>query len=51
MIRLDQPVTVVVNGAVTFNEPVLPDSRFLLERFLRDHDRRLLWVGRVEVNL
>ena len=49
MVRLDQPVTVTVNGVEKFNQMVAPDSQLLLDRFRQTHERRLLWVAQIAV--
>jgi len=51
MVRLDQPVTVTVNGDVRFEGDLEPDAGFMLDEFIRDRDRRLLWVARLDINL
>ncbi|MBT7618447.1 MAG: PDZ domain-containing protein, partial [Calditrichaeota bacterium] len=51
MVRLDQPVKVHVNGRILFDDIIKPDSRLLLDSFLKNHDRQLLWVGRIDIRL
>ena len=51
MVRLDQPVKVHVNGRILFDDLIEPDSRLLLDSFLKNHDRTLLWVGRIDIRL
>jgi len=51
MVRLDQPVVVTVDGKILFDALIKPDSRLLLDEFLKDRDRKLLWAGRIDVKL
>jgi len=51
MVRLDQPVQIHVNGRKLFNDVIKPDSRLLLDSYLKNHDRQLLWVGRIDIRL
>lgn len=51
MIRLEENLVVRVDGDVVLDEPVRPDVRFLLENFLENRDRRLLYVAEVAVEL
>lgn len=51
MIRLDQEVVVTVNGRKVFEGLVKPDSRFLLEEFIKNRDRSLLWAATIDVKL
>ncbi len=48
MVNLDDPVTVTWNGKVVHEEPVKPDVAFMIENFLENRDRRLLYVARLE---
>ncbi len=50
-VNLDEPVTVTVNGVQRFSNVVKPDSRLLLEQFLRDRDRTRLYAARIDVEL
>ncbi len=49
MIRLEGNLTIRVNGETVYHAPVEPDVRFLLENFLEDRDRRLLYVAEVAI--
>jgi hypothetical protein len=48
MVNLDDPVTVTWNGKVVHEEPVKPDVAFMIENFLENRDRRLLYVARLQ---
>ncbi|MCK4680936.1 hypothetical protein KAT82_07395, partial [bacterium] len=51
MIVLEQPLVIVVNGEVVFDDMVRPDLKFLLENYLDNRDRSLLYVAEVVVDL
>jgi predicted esterase len=51
MIVLDQNLVITVNGEVVFDELVEPDLQFLLENYLKNRDRELLYVAEVVVDL
>ncbi len=51
MVRLDQPVVVSVDGDTLFNDIVKPDKRLLLDTFIENRDRRLLWMGKIDFRL
>lgn len=48
MVNLEDPVTVTWNGKVVYEETVKPDIAFMIENFLENRDRRLLYVARLE---
>jgi enterochelin esterase-like enzyme len=49
MIRIDQPLTIRLNGKTVYNKIVKPDLEFLLRNFLENRDRKLLYVAEVGV--
>ncbi len=49
MVRLDQPVVVTVDGRKVFDRVITPDPRLMLDSFVADRDRRLLWVAKIDV--
>jgi enterochelin esterase-like enzyme len=49
MIRLDQALTIRLNGKTVFNKTVKPDLEYLLCNFLKNRDRKLLYVAEVEL--
>ncbi len=51
MVQLDQPVKIIVNGKELFNGILQPDAEFMLDEFRHDHDRQLLWAGKIDVTL
>jgi pimeloyl-ACP methyl ester carboxylesterase len=51
MIVLEQPLVIVVNGEVVFDDTVRADLKFLLENYLDNRDRSLLCVAEVVVDL
>ena len=51
MVALDQNLVIAVNGEAVFDELVEPDVGFMLSDFVRNRDRRLLYVAQVEVEL
>ena len=42
--QLDQPVHIIWNGHTVFDEMVEPDTRFMLENFMTERDRKLLYI-------
>ena len=48
---MDQPVTVFVNGEIKFDGLVEADSKFISENFMKNRDRRQLWVNAIDINL
>ena len=44
-------VTTTVNGEEVFREVVEPELSFMLEQFLADRDRQLLYVAKISVEL
>jgi len=51
MVRLDQPMKIIVNDKKVFDLLVIPDTRLLLAEYLKNRDRRMLWTGRILVNV
>ncbi len=51
MIRFDQPVTVVVNDTPVFNQMIAMDSKFIVEQFLANRDRKALWTAKIEIEV
>ncbi len=51
MIRFDQPVTVVVNGKIVFDKMVQKDSYLLLNTFIENRDKTLLWWGKIDISI
>ena len=51
MIVLDQNLVIEVNGEIVFDDIVQPDLEFLIEGYLKNRDRSLLYVAEVVVDL
>lgn len=51
MVALDQNLVIAVDGDVVFDEIVEPDLEFMLENYLENRDRSLLYVAEVVVEL
>ena len=51
MIVLDQNLVIMVNDEVVFDELVEPDLQFMLENYLANRDRKLLYVAEVVIDL
>ena len=51
MVRMDQPVRIEVNGKTVFDLLVETDTRLMLAEYLKNRDRRMLWTGRILVNI
>jgi hypothetical protein len=51
MIVLDQNLVIVADGEVVFDELVEPDLEFLIDNYLKNRDRSLLYVAEVVVDL
>jgi hypothetical protein len=49
MIRLDQNLTIRLNGKTVHNKAAKPDLEFMLRNYLQNRDRKLLYVAQVEV--
>ncbi len=49
MIRWDQPVVVLVKGEVIFDDYVTPDVDYMLSEFIKNRDKRLLWLAKVDL--
>ena len=51
MVTLGQNLVIEVDGEVVFDEVVQPDIGFMLENYIENRDRSLLYVAEVLVNL
>ncbi|MCK4410105.1 MAG: PDZ domain-containing protein, partial [Candidatus Eisenbacteria sp.] len=51
MVVLDQNLVIVADGEVVFDELVEPDLEFLIDNYLKNRDRNLLYVTEVVVDL
>jgi hypothetical protein len=51
MIRFDQNVVVNVNGKTVFNDKVTASSRYMLKEYICSHDRKLLWVAAIDIDV
>ena len=51
MFALDRSLVIAVDGDVVFDDVVQPDLEFLLENYLENRDRSLLYVAEVAVEL
>ena len=51
MVVLDQNLVIEVNGEIVFDDIVRPDLAFLLENYLDNRDRKLLYVAEVAIEL
>ena len=51
MVALDQSLVILADGEVVFDEIVQPDLEFMLENYLANRDRSLLYVAEVVVEL
>lgn len=51
MIQLNQNLVILVNEKEVYNKKIKPDLEFLLRNFLKNRDRRLLYVAQVKVTL
>ncbi|MBD3366861.1 MAG: PDZ domain-containing protein [Candidatus Eisenbacteria bacterium] len=51
MFNLDEPVTVVADGDTVFHDVVEPSVGYMLQRYLRDRDRELLYVAEIPIEL
>lgn len=49
MVRIDQPLTIRLNGKTVYNKVVKPDLEFLLRNYLEHRDRKLIYVAQVEI--
>ncbi len=47
MVNLKNPVTVNINDEEVFNEHISIDREFMVENFLKNFDRKALWVNRI----
>ena len=51
MVVLDQNLVIEVNGEIVFDDIVRPDLKFLLDNYLDNRDRKLLYVAEVVIEL
>ncbi|MFC2149998.1 dienelactone hydrolase family protein [Calditrichota bacterium] len=51
MVRLDQPVCVFVDGELRYDAMVKPDSKFMVDQFVLNRDRRSLWINAIDIRL
>jgi hypothetical protein len=51
MFNFDRNLTITVNGDVVHDAPISPDPEFMLRNFLKNRDRRLIYVAEVVVEL
>ncbi len=51
MFRLEEEIVITVDGEEVFRGMVEPDLGFMLEQYLQDRDRKLLYVAKVSVEL
>jgi len=51
LVALDQNVVVRVDGEVVYDDVVAPDVAYMLKGFLENRDRRLLYVGEIEIEV
>ena len=51
MVNLRNPVTVNINGKEVFNEHIKIDREFMVENFLKNFDRKALWVNKIIIKL
>ncbi|MBN2381079.1 PDZ domain-containing protein [candidate division WOR-3 bacterium] len=51
MIRLEHPLVITCNGKEVYNQKVEPDIRFMLNNFLGNRDRSLIYVAEVKIEL
>lgn len=49
MIRIDQPLTIRLNGKTMYNKVVKPDLEFMLRNFLENRDRKLIYITKIEL--
>jgi predicted esterase len=51
MVNLRNPVTVRINGKEVFNDIITIDREFMVKNFLKNFDRKALWVNRIILKL
>jgi len=51
MVNLNDRLVVVVNGEVLFDDLVEPDPAFLIQNYLSNRDRKLLYVAEVKIDV
>ncbi len=51
MVQLDQKVKIIVNGKEKFNDYIKADKKFLIDNYLKNRDRELLYVNKIDVKL
>ena len=51
MIRLEKNLEIKVNDKLVFDDEITPDLEFILSNFLKNRDRRLIYVDEVKIEL
>ena len=51
MVNFDNPVKVIINDEVVFDEVIEIDREFMTDNFLRNRDRTALWAKRLEFEI
>ena len=51
MVQLDQKVRVIANGKEIFNDFVKPDSNFIINNYIKNVDKELLYINKLDFNL
>jgi len=51
MVNFDNPVKVIINDNVAFDEVIDIDREFMTDNFLRNRDRAALWAKKLEIEL
>ena len=51
MVNFENPVKVIINNNVVFDENVAIDREFMIDNFLRNRDRTALWAKKLEFEL
>ncbi len=51
MVNFDNPVKVIINDEVVFDEVIEIDREFMTDNFLRNRDRTALWAKKLEFEL
>jgi len=49
MVNLDEPLSITWNGQLVYEEKVKPDRAYLIQNFLEERDRKLLYVARISL--
>ena len=51
MLNLDENLIITVNGETVYDAQVVPDLEFMIENFLENRDRKILYIAEIEVDL